>query len=162
MGGGQTLNFGFRNYTVFNWIGAFNSAPNTVPAGQTIKDPAAVKANVRFTYVSCGTADGLLSHTNNYHAFLDANSIEPHMYQLEQGEAHSWTSFNRGFYHFVQRIFPANSTGLGPIAGKGMRGAPMARLVLRTGRIEIQGSDLAALFTLDGRYSSKKGKIGGP
>jgi enterochelin esterase-like enzyme len=161
MGGGQTLNFGFKNFTKFSWIGAFASAPNTIAANQTIKDPAAINRHVRFTYLSCGTRDGLIGNTNNYHNFLDDNDIGPHMYQLEPGEAHSWTAFNRSLYQYVQRIFTVTPTSLQPVAMKGGEGFPKTRLVLQSGRITVQRSQLASLFTLDGRMHPQRAPLPG-
>lgn len=141
MGGGQTVNFGFGNYKVFNWIGAFASAPNTIAAATTIKDPADVRRHVKFTYLSCGTRDGLISNTINYHKFLDDYDIVPHMYQLEQGEAHSWTSFNRSLYHYVQRIFTSPATGI-HLADHGQRGVSGKNLLLfQSGRLILRRGD---------------------
>lgn len=134
MGGGQTLNFGFKNYTKFTWIGAFSSAPNTRPASQTITNPAAVRAAVNFSFISCGTTDGLLNNSANFHAFLNQNNITPHMYQLEQGQGHTALVWNRSLYNFAQRIFKANPSAL-------------IRPLAETGRPAIR----LGHFTLDGR-----------
>ncbi|MBN1127419.1 MAG: esterase family protein [Chitinispirillaceae bacterium] len=156
MGGGQSLNFGFKNYTVFSWIGAFSSAPNTIAAGTTIKDPADVNKHVKFTFLSCGTNDGLLSNTKNYHAFLDQNNIGPHMYQLEQGEAHSWTAFNRSLYNYVQRIFTVTSEVSSPCALKVKYENTQAKPMFQSGWFLVQGTDLAVFFTLDGRKMPRR------
>lgn len=156
MGGGQTLNFGFGNYKMFNWIGAFASAPNIIAASTTIKDPADVNRHVKFTYLSCGTKDGLINNTNSYHKFLDDNKIGPHMYQLEQGEAHSWTAFNRSLYNYVQRIFTGTPTGV-RLAVTGRNGkVPQTTLLLQSGRLLVQregetGFGAPVRYFLDGR-----------
>lgn len=155
MGGGQTLNFGFKNYTKFTWIGAFSSAPNTRAAAQTITNPAAVRGALHFSFISCGTTDGLIGNSSNYHTFLDANNIDPHMYQLEEGQGHTATVWNRSLYNFAQRIFTAAPTGVRLASPTGMlarsfAGAGYGRsgsrfLAIRPGGI---GFDL---YTLDGR-----------
>lgn len=162
MGGGQTVNFGFGNYKVFNWIGAFASAPNTIMAGMTIKDPADVKRYVKFTYLSCGTKDGLIANTTNYHKFLDDNNIVPHMYQLEQGEAHSWTCFNRSLYNYVQRIFTGVPTGV-RLADPGRSGKTgQNALLLKSGRLILRraGEPLpggSARYFLNGKVFTIRG-----
>ncbi len=119
MGGGQTLNFGFGNIDVFAWIGAFSSAPNTIAANQTITDPAAVKRDVKFSFISCGTSDGLLNVSEGYHEYLESQQI-PHMYQLEEGEGHTFVVWKRSLYNFAQRIFDdAGNPGTGGAGGMG-------------------------------------------
>jgi enterochelin esterase-like enzyme len=156
MGGGQTLNFGFKYYTMFNWIGAFASAPNTTAAGTTIKDPAAVKQHVKFTYLSCGSADGLMGNTGNYHKFLDDNNILPHMYQVEQGEGHSWTAFNRSLYNYAQRIFTGIPTGVRPALLGRNGNAPQTTLLFESGRLVVKrggasGQGAPVRYFLDGK-----------
>jgi enterochelin esterase-like enzyme len=116
MGGGQSFNFGFGNIDVFAWIGPFSAAPNTAPAAQTITDPAAVKRDVKFIFITCGDADSLLSHSRNYHDYLTQQTI-PHMYQLEPGEGHTFTVWKRGLYNFAQRIFTDTGPGTGGTGG---------------------------------------------
>jgi len=111
MGGGQTFNFGFTNIDKFAYIGPFSAAPNTKQPSQTIKDVAALKATIKLIFIACGTADGLISNSKMYHDFLDQNNV-PHMYQLEQGEGHTSTVWNRSLYNFSQRIFKDVATGI--------------------------------------------------
>jgi enterochelin esterase-like enzyme len=104
MGGGQTFNFGFPHTDVFHYIGPYSAAPNTKQPAETIKDVATVKANVRFVFIACGGADGLIGNSSMYHDFLNQNAV-PHMYQVEPGEGHNKTVWNRSLYNFAQRIF---------------------------------------------------------
>jgi enterochelin esterase-like enzyme len=104
MGGGQTFNFGFGNIDKFAYIGPYSAAPNTGQPTQIVKDVEAVKRDVKFIFISCGTADGLISNSKNWHNYLDQNDVE-HMYQLEEGEGHNSTVWNRSLYNFAQRIF---------------------------------------------------------
>lgn len=153
MGGGQTLNFGFKNPTKFNWIGAFSSAPNTIAAGTTIKDPALVRNNVKLSFLSCGTTDNLINNTNNYHAFLDNNNINPHVYQLEQGQGHTPLVWNRSLYNYAQRIFKPATTGVILAAPRERR----ARAAIGTaigGRavlVMVGRPSTTGFFTLEGR-----------
>jgi enterochelin esterase-like enzyme len=122
MGGGLTFNLGFTNIDKFAWIGPFSAAPNTRPAAQSIKDPAAVTRDVKLIFIACGDADGLLSHSKNYHDYLTQQNI-PHMYQLEAGQGHTTTVWKRSFYNFAQRIFKNVGTGgTGGMGGAGGSG----------------------------------------
>lgn len=117
MGGGQTFNFGFPNTDVFHYIGPYSAAPNTQQPSQTIRDVAAVKENVKLIFISCGSADGLIGNSNNYHDFLDENNID-HIYQIEPNEGHTKTVWNRSLYNFAQRIFlDGDATGGGGAGG---------------------------------------------
>ncbi len=104
MGGGQTFNFGFTNIDKFAFIGPFSAAPNTKQPNQTIKDVAALKEKVKLIFIACGDADGLIGNSRMYHDFLDQNNVD-HMYQLEAGQGHTATVWNRSLYNFAQRIF---------------------------------------------------------
>jgi uncharacterized protein (TIGR03382 family) len=121
MGGGQTFNFGFPNTDIFHYIGPFSAAPNTRPPAQNITDVAAVKQNVKVIFISCGTTDGLIGNSENYHEFLDENDV-PHIWQLENGEGHTKTVWNRSLYNFAQRIFLGTPGGGGGGAGGGGAG----------------------------------------
>ncbi|WP_437899019.1 alpha/beta hydrolase [Sorangium sp. So ce124] len=118
MGGGQTFNFGFPNTDVFHYIGPYSAAPNTQKPSDTIKDVAAVKNNVKLIFISCGSADGLIGNSKNYHDFLDQNNVD-HIYQIEPNEGHTKTVWNRSFYNFAQRIF----LDVGTTSGGGAGGA---------------------------------------
>ncbi len=118
MGGGQTLNFGFGNVDVFAWVGAFSAAPNTTPAAQTITDPEVVRREMKFIFIACGDQDSLLSNSENYHQYLTQQDI-PHMYQLEPGQAHTWTVWKRSLYNFAPRIFAGPGAGTGGTGGMG-------------------------------------------
>lgn len=155
MGGGQTYNFGLRHPTVFNWMGAFSGAPNTNAPAVNIPDPEVIKKNMRYIYISCGTKDGLISNTNNYHKFFDDKGIT-HTYQLEQGEAHSWECFNRSFYNSVQHFFTGGTTGI-TLAREGRYDkAPESTPMFQSGCLIMQrkekgGSEAIGLFFLDGK-----------
>jgi enterochelin esterase-like enzyme len=151
MGGGQTLNFGFKNFEVFTWIGSFSPAPNTIAAATTIKDPAAVKASVHFSFLAAGTAETMfLTNARNYHKFLDDNGIGPHMMQVEEGLNHEKENWNRSLHNFAQRIFKVAATRtLQPPRESAARGASTAASIpflVRRG----EGSSLR-IFSLDGR-----------
>ncbi|WP_437479371.1 alpha/beta hydrolase-fold protein [Sorangium sp. So ce1014] len=122
MGGGQTFNFGFPNTDVFHYIGPYSAAPNTQQPSQTIKDVAAVKDNVKLIFISCGSTDGLIGNSKNYHDFLDQNNVD-HIYQIEPNEGHTKTVWNRSLYNFAQRIFlDRDATGGGGSGGGGGAG----------------------------------------
>jgi enterochelin esterase-like enzyme len=132
MGGGQTFNFGFPNTNVFHYIGPFSAAPNTRQPSQTITNVNTVKQNVRVIFISCGSTDGLINNSENYVDFLNDNDV-PHIWQIEQGQGHTPTVWNRSLYNFAQRIFQtggmggmggmAGGAGMGGTSGTGMGGA---------------------------------------
>jgi enterochelin esterase-like enzyme len=121
MGGGQTFNFGFPNTNIFHYIGPFSAAPNTRQPSQTITNVAMVKQNVKVIFISCGSTDGLINNSENYVDFLNDNDI-PHIWQIEQGQGHTPTVWNRSLYNFAQRIF-LTSGGGGMGGAGGMSGA---------------------------------------
>jgi enterochelin esterase-like enzyme len=161
MGGGQTLNFGYKNPTFFNWIGAFSPAPNTRAANQTMNTPdliAAVKANVKLNFLAAGTAEsGYLNTARNYHNFLNQNGVANLYLQVEQGLNHEPKNWNRQLYNFAQRIFKGTPTAVAfaprKAADPSGNGAASSRfLVSRRG----EGMSLR-LFTLDGRTVPARG-----
>jgi hypothetical protein len=104
MGGGQTFNFGFGNIDKFAYIGPYSAAPNTQRPEQVVQDIEAVKRDVKFIFISCGTDDKLITNSDMWHDYLDQNDVE-HMYQEEEGQGHTTTVWNRSLYNFAQRIF---------------------------------------------------------
>lgn len=120
MGGGQTFNFGFPNTDVFHYIGPFSAAPNTRPPAQNITNVDMVKQNVKVIFIACGGADGLIGNSENYHDFLDENAVK-HVWQIEPGEGHNKTVWNRSLYNFAQRIF-LDAPGGGGTGGGGTGG----------------------------------------
>jgi MYXO-CTERM domain-containing protein len=122
MGGGQTFNFGFPNTDKFHYIGPFSAAPNTRPPAQNIPDVNLVKQNVKVIFISCGSTDGLIGNSENYHEFLDENDV-PHVWQIETGEGHTKTVWNRSLYNFAQRIFLDTPGGGGGAGGGGAGGS---------------------------------------
>ena len=137
MGGGQTLNFGFKNYTFFTWIGEFSCAPNTIAAATTIPNPTAITQNVHLSWFSVGASDGLKNNTDNYHNFFDQNNITPHVYQVEPAPlAHEKEVWNRSLYNFAQRIFMNQTPVIRPIRE---RAAVFSRPELILGRFSLNG-----------------------
>lgn len=155
MGGGQTFNFGFSHIDKFAYIGAFSAAPNTKQPNQTIKDVEAVKRDVKFIFISCGTSDGLINNSQMYHNFLDQNNI-PHMYQLEQNEGHTAIVWNRSLYNFAQRIF-LDITPAVPVASKTklVKIAEPYRLKLTKLGIHVIQNGNPNIFNLSGKVIKK-------
>lgn len=126
MGGGQTFNFGFPHTDLFHYIGPYSAAPNTKPPAQTITNVAMLKQSVKVIFIACGDQDGLIGNSENYHKFLDQNSVS-HVWQIEPGQAHTKTVWNRSLYNFAQRIFvdagPPGGGGSGGGGGGGSGGA---------------------------------------
>jgi enterochelin esterase-like enzyme len=103
MGGGQTLNFGFAHLDTFAWLGAFSSAPNTKPPAELVPDPAAVKAQLKLLYLSCGNKDGLINFSQGVHVYLKEHGV-PHVWNIDD-HGHDGETWGSNLYHFAQRIF---------------------------------------------------------
>ncbi len=103
MGGGQSLNFGLGNLDKFAWIGGFSSAPNTLPAHELLPDPEAARDKLKFLWISCGDADGLIRISKQTHDYLYQHHI-PHVYYIEPG-VHDFKVWKNGLYMFSQFIF---------------------------------------------------------
>ena len=122
MGGGQAFNFGFPHTDLFHYIGPFSAAPDTSPPSQTITSVATVKQNVKVIYISYGDQDGLITYGRMYHDYFDQNGVT-HIWQLEAGQGHTSTVWNRSLYNFAQRIFlNTGSTGTAGAGGSGSGG----------------------------------------
>lgn len=103
MGGGQTLNFGLGHLDTFAWIGAFSAAPNTKPPAELLPDPAAVRAQVRLLYLSCGNQDGLINFSQAVHRYLQAHDV-PHLWNVDD-HGHDAGTWAPNLFNFAQRIF---------------------------------------------------------
>lgn len=122
MGGGQTLNFGYKNPEVFTWIGAFSPAPNTIAAATTITNMDAVKNNVHLNFLAAGTNETMYLNTaTSYHNYLAQNGVDNLYLQIEQGLNHEPENWNRQLHNFAQRIFTGTSPRLSIVTrGLGM------------------------------------------
>jgi enterochelin esterase-like enzyme len=105
MGGGQSLNFGLKHLDTFAWVGGFSSAPNTKPPAELVPDPAAVRAQLKLLYLSCGNQDGLISVSQGVHTCLKQQNI-PHIWNVDD-HGHTGETWGSNLYHFAQRLFIA-------------------------------------------------------
>ena len=103
MGGGQALNFGLAHPEAFAWVGGFSSAPNTRPARDLLRDPAAAKRQFQLIYLSCGNRDGLMNISQAMHRELQALGIA-HVWQVD-GYGHDRDSWAENLHHFAKRLF---------------------------------------------------------
>ncbi|MBP1904635.1 enterochelin esterase-like enzyme [Paenibacillus turicensis] len=103
MGGGQTLNIGLHHVDQFAWLGAFSSAPNTLPPEQLLPNPEEVATKLDLLWLSCGLDDELKHVSDRTHEYLAAHDV-PHIWYEEQG-GHDWPVWKNDLYHFVQLIF---------------------------------------------------------
>lgn len=152
MGGGQTFNFGFGHIEKFAYIGPFSAAPNTKQPKDVIKDINKVKSDVKLIFIACGTTDGLIGNSKNWHDYLDQNNVT-HMYQLEEGQGHNGVVWNRSLYNYAQRIFQGVETGTVQMASSGARAAMVrkATITLTTLGITITQPGSFRTFSMDGR-----------
>jgi enterochelin esterase-like enzyme len=103
MGGGQSLNFGLTHLDTFAWVGGFSPAPNTKSSAELVSDPAAVRAQLKLLYLSCGNKDGLISVSQGVHTYLKQQNI-PHIWNVDD-QGHDRGTWANNLYHFAQRIF---------------------------------------------------------
>jgi enterochelin esterase-like enzyme len=102
MGGGQTLNIGLAHPETFAFIGGFSSAPNTKPAAELAKDPAALK-QLKLLWLACGNRDNLIRISQGLHSLLKENDV-PHVWNVDS-HAHDNTEWANNLYLFSQHIF---------------------------------------------------------
>jgi enterochelin esterase-like enzyme len=111
MGGGQSLNFGLGNLDKFSWVGGFSSAPNTKIPEELVPNIEETKQKLKFLWISCGDADGLIGFSKRTHDYLYQNDV-PHVYYLEPG-GHDFKVWKNGLYMFSQFLFkPVDNTSL--------------------------------------------------
>jgi len=103
MGGGQALNFGLGHLDTFAWVGAFSAAPNTKSAEQLVPDPAKARKELKLLWLACGNKDGLISISQDVHAYLKKNNV-PHIWHVDSN-GHDPTEWRNNLYLFVQHIF---------------------------------------------------------
>ena len=104
MGGGQTLNFGLTHLDRFAWIAAFSPAPNTKPAAELIPNAAAVNAQLKLLWLSCGDRDTLVGAiSRNFLAGMQEKGIN-HIWHVDSG-AHAWPVWKNDLYIVSQRLF---------------------------------------------------------
>lgn len=104
MGGGQSLNFGLGNLSIFNWVGGFSSAPNTKAPEVLVPDPSKAKAQLKLLWISCGDKDGLLNFSQRTHTYLVSNNV-PHVYHVIPGGVHDFKVWKSSLYLFAQLLF---------------------------------------------------------
>lgn len=154
MGGGQTLNIGYKNPTFFNWLGAFSPAPNTTGAGTTMNTAAkiaAVKANIKLAFLSAGTVESsYLSTARSYHNFLQTNSISPLYLQVEEGLNHEPKNWNRQLYNFAQRIFKGTTPVIQSMPKSNAKNLLHARDSQRL-VVRLDETGVMNIFSLDGK-----------
>ncbi|MBX9583121.1 MAG: esterase family protein [Gemmataceae bacterium] len=103
MGGGQSLNFGLAHPEAFAWVGGFASAPNTKPAGELVKDPAAAAKAYKLVWVSCGDKDGLMKVSQQFHETLNELKV-PHAWHVSAGN-HEWSVWKTDLYYLAPLLF---------------------------------------------------------
>lgn len=107
MGGGQTLNFGFKNLDMFAWLGAFSAAPNSKPPQELIPDPRRTAEKLTLLYLACGSKDGLLPISRRLHNYLKEHNI-PHIWTVDD-HGHDPTEWQNNLYWFLQHVFRSPS-----------------------------------------------------
>ena len=111
MGGGQSLNIGLPNVDKFPYIGGFSSAPNTKQVNQLFTNPN-IKQSLKLLFLSCGTADGLISNNNRVRDYCRTNNI-PYTEWIIQGAGHDWSVWKPSLWNFSQMACNAGFTDYG-------------------------------------------------
>jgi autotransporter-associated beta strand protein len=110
MGGGQSLNIGLPNPSLFPYVGAFSAAPDTYDNSTLFPDGGTlVKQLTKFLFISYGTADSLIVYGTGVHNYCGSNGI-PNTYWTIQGEGHDWGVWDPSLWNFLQMIGSAGFT----------------------------------------------------
>ncbi len=109
-GGAQSLNIGLPNVDKFPYIGGFSSSPITKQVNQLFPDGGTkVKANSKLLFLSCGTADGLISNNNRVRDYCKSNNIR-YTEWLLPGNGHDWSVWKPSLWNFAQMACAAGFT----------------------------------------------------
>ena len=109
-GGAQSLNIGLPNVDKFPYIGGFSSSPITKQVNQLFPDGGTkVKANLKLLFLSCGTADGLISNNNRVRDYCKSNNIR-YTEWLLPGNGHDWSVWKPSLWNFAQMACAAGFT----------------------------------------------------
>lgn len=103
MGGGQALGFGLGHLDTFAWVGGFSAAPTTRPPEELVRDPAALREQLRLLYLSCGSRDGLIRASQRLHRTLRDRGV-PHLWNVDE-HGHDAAAWASNLHHFSQRLF---------------------------------------------------------
>ena len=116
MGGGQSLNIGLPNPSLFPYVGAFSAAPDTYDNSTLFPDGGTlVKQLTKFLFISYGNYDSLMPYGTGVSNYCDTNGI-PNTYWIIKGTGHDWGVWGPSLWNFLQMI--------------ARRGSPMPRSAL--------------------------------
>jgi enterochelin esterase-like enzyme len=101
MGGGQSLNFGLGHPELFSWVGGFSSAPNMRKSADLLPDAAAAR-HLRLLWLSCGSRDGLIHISQDFHAWLKGKGV-PHVWHVTD-HGHDAQEWKQALYYFLQQL----------------------------------------------------------
>ena len=73
------------------------------PRIELVRNPAAVKKNVKLLWLGCGNKDGLLELSEELDAYLKAKDV-PHVFHVD-GYGHNRIEWSNNLYFFAQRLF---------------------------------------------------------
>jgi enterochelin esterase family protein len=132
MGGAATLFAGFKNLDKFSWIAGFSSAvvawPDVFvrtdpPAGANLSGPgigqgvdkaalsklfpnidSSVNSKLKMLYISCGTADGLITSNRQFKEWLKGKDVRFIDVETE-GYGHLWNFWRISLTDVAQRLF---------------------------------------------------------
>jgi enterochelin esterase-like enzyme len=106
MGGGQSLQIGFRHLNLFSAIGAFSAAvPNdfeTRFAGE-LNDGEETSSKLKLLWIGCGRQDSLFGRSEKLADLLQARHIR-HTFRATEG-AHTYTIWRQYLAEFVPLLF---------------------------------------------------------
>lgn len=103
MGGGQSLNIGFKHADRFAWVGGMSASVRELP--EAVNQGAALNSKLRLLWFACGKDDFLLKPNQDLTAALTAKGVK-HTY-AETAGAHTWPVWRKYLADFVPLIFTA-------------------------------------------------------
>ena len=105
LGGWQSLSFGLGNLNTFAWVAGFSSALQASPPAQLVRDPIAVRGELKLLWVSCGDQDtGSFSMSEGLHRYLAERNV-PHVWHIDVGGGHTVPVWKNDLYHLATLLF---------------------------------------------------------
>ena len=108
MGGGQAMNIGLGNPSLFAWVGSFSGAGlgardlKTMYKG-AFADTAAFNQRMKLLWIGCGTEDNLIAGARSLHEALDQAGIRNTWW--EGPGLHEWQVWRKHLNAFVPLLF---------------------------------------------------------
>jgi enterochelin esterase family protein len=108
MGGGQAMNVGLGNPSLFAWVGSFSGAGLNARDVKTMykgafADPAEFNQRMKLLWMGCGTEDNLIAGAKALHEALDQAGMKNVWW--EGPGLHEWQLWRKHLEAFAQLLF---------------------------------------------------------